>query len=177
MSASLEISPLIFKNTPRCGETTSYAKEHCFLVNTWTSLFYTISVWICGRSKHNFDDAIRMSLLKKESTTTQGSITRQHFHGNEKSRFLMFFPHLPNGVFLWCRLCALRMFLAMGSEEIIDCVEVELAEATLVRIEQDCRQSVLTNCSPETLLRKGSIRACRHRLLHQHLWTLLPSFL
>lgn len=77
----------------------------------------------------------------------------------------MFFPHLPNGLFLWCRLCALRMFLAMSSEEIIDCVEVELAEATLVRIEQDCRQSVLTNCSPETLLRKGSIRACRLHLL------------
>lgn len=44
----------------------------------------------------------------------------------------MSFPHLPNEVFLWCRLCAVRMFLAMGSEEIIDCVEVELAEATLV---------------------------------------------
>ncbi len=44
----------------------------------------------------------------------------------------MSFPHLPNGVFLQRRLCGLRMFLAMGSEEIIDCVEVELAEATLV---------------------------------------------
>lgn len=56
----------------------------------------------------------------------------QFFARNEKSRFLMSFPHLPNGVFLQCRLCGLRMFLAMGSEEIIDCVEVELAEATLV---------------------------------------------
>lgn len=44
----------------------------------------------------------------------------------------MSFPHLPNGVFLQRRLCGLRMFLAMGSEEIIDCVEVELAETTLV---------------------------------------------
>jgi len=63
------------------------------------------------------------------------------------------------------------MFLATGSEEIIDCVEVELAEATLVRIEQDCRQSVLTNCSPETLLRKGSSQCERVVIFssHQHL--------
>ncbi len=54
------------------------------------------------------------------------------FANNEKSRFLMSFPHLPNGVFLQRRLCGLKMFLAIGSEEIIDCVEVELAETTLV---------------------------------------------
>lgn len=44
----------------------------------------------------------------------------------------MSFPHLPNGVFLQHRLCGLKMFLAMSSEEIIDCAEVELAEAMLV---------------------------------------------
>lgn len=59
----------------------------------------------------------------------------------------------------------------MGSEEIIDCVEVELAEATLVIVNRIVDNQVLTNCSPETLLRKrlytsveGRIR-CRHHFL------------